>query len=127
MDEFSVEPPPFSVLYFEVITSLSTYSLGSHDFNDPIRQINIRYQDETEITFEGSEEKMLTDFCKYVLTKDPDILISPKQHYRSVLKYLFTKMSEYRIDIELGRCETDECGKRNSIDGRIYFDSDEWR
>jgi hypothetical protein len=43
IDETDVEPP-FTVLYFEVITSSSPYSLDSFDVNDPIRQINARFQ-----------------------------------------------------------------------------------
>jgi hypothetical protein len=45
--------PPFTVLYFEVI---SAPSLDSHDVSYPIRQITARYQEEQEITFEGDEE-----------------------------------------------------------------------
>ncbi|MGB6526511.1 MAG: hypothetical protein WBF33_00240 [Candidatus Nitrosopolaris sp.] len=53
--------PPFTVLYFEVISASSQYSLDSHDVNDHIRQINARYQEEPEITFEGDEETILQD------------------------------------------------------------------
>ena len=122
LDEYDIEAPPFSILYFEVIMSLSPYSFDPYDVNDHIRQIGARYQEEPEIIFEGSEEKMLTDFCRYVLTKDPDIIISPKQRSASVLNYLFAIMSEYEIDIELGRGKTtmeDNWGKRENIEGRI--------
>ena len=122
IDELEV-PPPFTVLYFEVISASSQYSLDSHDVNDPIRYINARYQEEAEITFEGSEEKMLRDFCNYVLTTDPDIMVSTKGHYRStdILHYLFTRRSEVRVDIELSRGNTN---KRNSVEGRIYLNSE---
>jgi DNA polymerase elongation subunit (family B) len=128
LNESEVEPLPFSILCFEVSTS-SPYSLDSHDVNDPISRITARYQEEPEVTFEDNEEKMLTDFCKYVLTNDPDILVSPKQHYRSagVLHYLFAKISEYAIDVELGRDKTNKWDKRNSVEGRIYFDGDSFR
>lgn len=127
LDEFGVEPPPFSLLYFEVSTSSSPYSLDSYDVNDPVRRIKARYQEEPEIKFEGSEEKMLTDFCKYVLTTDPDILVSPNQHYRStgVLQYLIARIEELGIDMELGR--HNEKNKKNSIEGRIYLDSDSFQ
>ena len=123
-EEFVVQPPPFSILYFEVITSSSSYSLDSYDVNDPIRRINVRYQEEPEITFEGTEETMMKDFCKYILTTDPDILVSTKHHYRStgVLHYLSARMSELGIDMGLGRDK--QTNKRNSIEGRIYLDSD---
>ncbi len=123
LDEFDIKPPPFSILYFEVITS-STYGLDSHNVNDPIRQINVRYQEEPEITFEGEEENLLIDFCNHVLTTDPDILVSRKEHYRStcILQYLFTRMNELAIDIELGR--NNQTNKKNSTEGRIYLEID---
>jgi DNA polymerase elongation subunit (family B) len=126
LDEFDVKPPPFSVLYFEVTTSSSSYSLDSYDISDPIREINARYQEETEITFEGSEEKILEDFCKYVLVKDPDIIVSPKR-YRSkgVLQYLFARIEELGIDVGLWRDGQTE--NRNSIKGTLYFDSDSFQ
>jgi DNA polymerase elongation subunit (family B) len=74
LNESSVESPPFSSLCFEVSTS-SHYSLDSHDVDDPIRQINARYQEEPEVTFKDNEEKIVTDFCQYVLAKDPSYLL----------------------------------------------------
>jgi DNA polymerase elongation subunit (family B) len=117
IDELDV-PPPFTVLYFEVIT---TSSFDSRDVNDPIRQIIARYQEEPEIMFEGSEDTMLQEFCKYVVANDPDILISAKQ-YRStsVIEYVFARIKDLGIDIELGRCGK---SRENSIEGRIYLDS----
>jgi DNA polymerase elongation subunit (family B) len=114
IDELDV-PPPFTVLYFEVITA--SY-LDSHDVNDPIRQIIARYQEEPEITLEGDEETTLQDFSKYVIASDPDILISAKQ-YRStsVIEYLFARFEEVGLDIQLGR------GNTNHVGGRIYLDS----
>ncbi|MGB6591892.1 MAG: DNA polymerase domain-containing protein [Candidatus Nitrosopolaris sp.] len=119
LDEFEVQPPPFSVLYFEVITSSSQYSLDS---NNIIRRINARYQQEPKITFEGAEEKLLKDFCKYVLDINPDILVSPKEHYRStgILHYLSARMSELGIGLEVGR--NNQTNKKNSIEGRIYLE-----
>jgi DNA polymerase elongation subunit (family B) len=95
--------------------------------DDPIQEINAKYQEEAEITFKGNEEKILEDFCKYVLTKDPDILLSPKTHYRSsnVLKYLFSRIEELGIDVGFGR--DGQTVNRNSIEGRIYFDSDSFQ
>ena len=66
IDELDV-PPPFKVFYFEVITASSQYSLDSHDVNDPILQITARYQEEPEITFEGTEKTILKDFCNYLV------------------------------------------------------------
>jgi DNA polymerase elongation subunit (family B) len=67
---------------------------------------------------------MLIDFCNHVLTTDPDILVSRKEHYRSTrnLQYLFTRMKELGIDIELGR--NNQTNKKNRIEGRIYLETD---
>jgi DNA polymerase elongation subunit (family B) len=122
IDELDV-PPPFTVLYFEVVSASSHYSLDPHDVGDPIRQIIARYQEEPEITFEGSEDTILQEFCKYVVDNDPDILVSTKGHYRSsdILHYLFTRSIEVGVDIKLARGNTN---KRNSVEGRIYLDSE---
>jgi DNA polymerase elongation subunit (family B) len=114
-------PPPFTILYFEVTTSSSLYSLDAHDVNDPIKQITAKYQEELEVTFADDEETILEDFCNYVLTNDPDILISTEQHClgTSVLEYLITRMEELGIDIKLGRTD-----KRNTIEGRVYLGGD---
>ncbi|HXX96779.1 MAG TPA: DNA polymerase domain-containing protein [Candidatus Bathyarchaeia archaeon] len=116
-----VEPPPFTILFFEVTTLSSLYSSDSHDVNDPIKQITARYQEEQEVTFADDEETILKDFCNYVLTNDPDILIATEQHClgTSVLEYLIARMEELGIDIELGRTDN-----RNAIEGRAYLDSD---
>jgi DNA polymerase elongation subunit (family B) len=117
IDEYDVSPP-FTMLSFEVITS----SLDPYDINDPIRQISVKYQEETEVTFEGSEETILRGLCKYIVANDPDIVISTtKQHYKSpsVLRYLFARIEDLGIDIELGRCGK-SMGK--SIEGRIYLE-----
>jgi DNA polymerase elongation subunit (family B) len=123
MDEHDggVQPPPFTILYFEVTALSSFYSLDSHDVNDPIKQITARYQEEQEVTFADDEEAILEDFCNYVLTNDPDILISTEQHClgTSVLEYLIARMEELGIDIKLGRTD-----KGNAIEGRVYLDGD---
>jgi len=71
--EGGVQPPPFTLLYFEVTTLSSLYSLDSHDVNDPIKQITVRYQEEQEVTFADDEETILEDFCNYVLTRHPNL------------------------------------------------------
>src|SRR5215831_20206727 len=119
IDEHDGGVQPFTVLYFEVTTLSSLYSLDSHDVNDPIKQITVRYQEEQEVTFADDEETILEDFRNYVLTNDPDILISTEQHClgTSVLEYLIARMEELGIDIKLGRTD-----KRNAIEGRVYLD-----
>jgi DNA polymerase elongation subunit (family B) len=60
-----------------------------------------------------------------VVASDPDILVSTEQHYRStsVLQYLFARIEELGIDIELGRGKMKNWDKRNSVEGRVYLDS----
>jgi DNA polymerase elongation subunit (family B) len=79
LNESDVEPPPFSILYFEISTSSSPYSLDSHSTSDPISRITASYQEEPELTFEDNEEKMLTDFCEYVLAKKVESVYKTRQ------------------------------------------------
>lgn len=122
VNEDAVTLPPFSILYFEIVTLSSSYGLGSYDVNDPIIGIKARYQEEPEITFEGNEDTILKDFCRYVMTNDPDILVSTKQHYRntSIPQLLIARMSELGIDLELGR--DNQTNNRDNIEGRIYLE-----
>ncbi len=110
--------PPFTVLHFVI----SAPSLDSHDVSYPIRQIIARYQEEQDITFEGDEERILRDFCKYVVDNDPDILVSTEQHYRStsILRYMFARAEDLGLDIQLGR---GNINNNNHIDSRVYLDS----
>jgi DNA polymerase elongation subunit (family B) len=78
-DNPTVAPPSFSILYFEIHTA-SSYKLGTNDVNNRITQIRVRYQAEPEISLEGNEDIIINDFCKYVLARDPDILVSTNQH-----------------------------------------------
>jgi DNA polymerase elongation subunit (family B) len=86
-------------------------------------QITARFQEEQEITFEGDEETIFQDFCKYVVHNDPDILVSKEQHYQStrVLQHLFARIETLGLVIHLGRGNTNNS---NHIYGRIYLDSD---
>jgi DNA polymerase elongation subunit (family B) len=79
-DELAAAPPPFSMMHFEIHTASSSCNLGPRDVDDPITGIRARYQQEPEISFEGSEDSILKEFSENVLAKDPDILISSNQH-----------------------------------------------
>jgi DNA polymerase elongation subunit (family B) len=102
-DEDTLEPPPFSILHFEIEPSLDT--------DDIILEIKARHQGENgeEVLFEGEEGAILKEFCDYVQKEDPDILISTNK----LLDHLLARMSIYGLD--LGR----ECG----IQGRVCLDS----
>jgi len=119
-DELAPAPPPFSILYFEIHATSSLYNLGPQDFNEPIREIRARYQQEPEISFEASEDSTLKDFSEYVLAKDPDILVSSTQQSRSstILLYLLGRMRGLGFDLQLGRDK-----QTNKIEGRVYLDS----
>ncbi len=120
IEDLVAEPPPFSILYFEIQTS-SPYNFGAYDPNDPITEIRVRYQHEPEIPFGGSEDSILKDFSECVLAKDPDILVSSTQHSRSptILDYLFMRMRKLGLDLQLGRDK--QTNKTNQIEGRVYL------
>jgi DNA polymerase elongation subunit (family B) len=114
-EDLAAAPPPFSILYFEIHTTSSMYNLG-HDLNDPITEIRARYQQEPEISFEGSEDGVFKDFSEYVLAKDPDILVSSTQLSRSItmLDYFFIRMRKIGLDLQIGRDNN-----TNMIEGRV--------
>jgi DNA polymerase elongation subunit (family B) len=103
-EDLTAEPPPFSILYFEIHTS-SPYNFGAYDLNDPITEIRARYQQEPDFSFSRSEDSVLKDFSEYVLAKDPDILVSSSPHSRSItaLDYLFTRMRNLGLDLQIAR------------------------
>jgi DNA polymerase elongation subunit (family B) len=115
-------PPPFSILYFEIHATSSSYNL-SNDVNDPIIRIRARYQQEPEISFEGSEDNILKDFSECVLAKDPNILVSSTQHCRSItiLDYLFIRMRKLGLDLQLARDKKNNMV--NQLQGRVYLSS----
>jgi DNA polymerase elongation subunit (family B) len=118
-DEEDVTTLPFSILYFEIHTTSSSYNL-SHD-QEPIREIRVRYQQELEISIGGSEENIITDFCKFVLEKDPDILICISNHFE-YKNILFERMRMLGLGLRIGREEdNDNDNKAKRISGRVYL------
>ena len=109
-----VATPSFSILYFEIHTA-SSYNLAL----DQIRQIRVKYLQELEISFEGSEESIITDFYKYVLAKDPDILICNGNHFEHK-NILFERMSMLGLDMPIGTDE-DSSNRTKRISGRVYL------
>jgi DNA polymerase elongation subunit (family B) len=120
-DDVTVAPPPFSILYFEFHTTSSSYNLG-HDVNDAVTEIKVRYQEEPEISLEGSEDAILESFCEYIQTKDPDILFSLNQHSRTTtLDYLFMRITRLGLDLDFGRDKKTHIP--NKIEGRVYLNN----
>jgi DNA polymerase elongation subunit (family B) len=117
-EDLADPPPPFSIFYFEIHTTSSSYNLG-YDVNDTITNIRARYQQEPEILFEGSEDNILSAFSEYVLAKDPDILVSSNQHRPiiTIIDYLFIRMGG--LDLHVGRDK--QTNKANKIEGRVYL------
>jgi len=117
-DELAVASPPFSILYFEIHTTSSSYNLG-YDVNDTITDIRARYQQEPEILFEGSEDNILSAFSEYILAKDPDILVSSNQHRPIItfIDYLFIRMGG--LGLKLGRDK--QTNNTNKIEGRVHL------
>jgi DNA polymerase elongation subunit (family B) len=119
-EDLAAAPPPFSILYFEIHTTSSTYNLG-YDVTDPIIRIRARSQQEPEISFEGNEDSILKDFSEYVLANDPDILVSSTQHSRSstIFEYLFVRMRKLGLDLHFVRDKN--TNKTNKIEGTVYL------
>ena len=118
-DEETLQPPPFSSLYFE-ITTLSDFSCST-----PITKITVTHN-EQQVSFDGLEETILQDFCKYVLAENPDILICVTRDNRSALTishYLFTRAKMLRVNFQLGR-QTDGIETlTHRIQGRIVLNT----
>jgi DNA polymerase I len=99
MDEDSVAPPPFSILYFDLDSSLSWDSDSGSESN-PITRIRARYQEEPDASFEGGEESILKDFHDNILDKDPDILVSIHWDYTHKSSNCFiSRMNALGLDI----------------------------
>jgi DNA polymerase elongation subunit (family B) len=96
--------PPFSLLYFDV----QTFS-GKFTFDDPIRMINVRYEigngaKEEHVSFQSNAENIiLQDFSDYMLTKDPDIIVCMGEYESKIFHYLFTRIKELGLNLQLGR------------------------
>jgi len=69
-DENDVNPPPFSMLNFD----LHTYS-GILASEDAIRIIKVRYEEDEAVFENGDEHILLQQFSDYVHEKDPDIIV----------------------------------------------------
>jgi DNA polymerase elongation subunit (family B) len=111
-DEKKVFQPPFSLMHF----SVQTVS-GKFRPDDPVSIIKVRYEDE-DCWFQNNEEKNIFEgFCKYVCSKDPDIIVCAGN---TVLQYLFTKAQKLGLGLQLGREEEDvENDPKFLIAGRI--------
>src|SRR5919198_1852237 len=109
-DEHGIQPPPFSLLYFD----LHTYS-GILASEDAIRLIKVRYAEE-ETRFDNSNEKIiLQQFSDFVLEKNPDIIICMGDYGKGkVLRYLAERVEKIGFDLQLGRDDGDD-----RIKGRI--------
>ena len=98
-DEHDIQPPPFSLLYFD----LHTYS-GILASADAIRVIKVRNAEE-EILFDNTDEKIiLQQFSDYVFEKNPDIIICMGDYGNGkVLSYLFERAKKIGFNLQLGR------------------------
>jgi DNA polymerase elongation subunit (family B) len=103
IEENKCAPPPFSILYFDILQNLE---------NNQIIQIKARHQDEPYVSFEGNEESILKEFQEFVVIKDPDILIFTGD----IFKDFITKTS--RLCFDIGR----EPNKA-SVKGRVLLES----
>src|SRR5919198_2447651 len=98
-DENDLNPPPFSLLYFD----LHTYS-GILASEDSIQIIKVRFGEE-EVVFDNSEEKiLLQQFYDYVQEKNPDIIVCMGDYDNGkLLRYLLDRAEKIGLDLQLGR------------------------
>jgi DNA polymerase elongation subunit (family B) len=96
-DEDDVNPPTFSLLYFD----LHTYS-GLLASEDSIRIIKVRYR-EDEIVFDNNEESViLQQFSDYVRDKNPDIIVSLGDYDNGkVVRYLMARAEKIGFELQL--------------------------
>jgi DNA polymerase elongation subunit (family B) len=101
IDENTCAPPPFSILYFDILHNFDT---------SEIRQIRARHQDESYISFEGGEESILKEFHEYIMNKDPDILIYSTDNHTfpdNIVKTLGREPNKGRVCLETKSFYTD--------------------
>jgi DNA polymerase elongation subunit (family B) len=98
-DGNDVNPPPFSLLYFD----LHTYS-GILASDDTTRVVKVRHEQD-DIVFDDSEEKVILQrFSDYVQEKNPDVIVWMGDYDNGkVLRYLFARAQKIRFDLQLGR------------------------
>ncbi|HJT49972.1 MAG TPA: DNA polymerase domain-containing protein [Nitrososphaeraceae archaeon] len=96
-DENDVNPPPFSLLYFD----LHTYS-GLLASEDSIRIIKVRCG-EDEAVFENNEESViLQQFSDYVRDKSPDIMVCMGDYDNGkVLRHLMARAEKIGFELQL--------------------------
>jgi DNA polymerase elongation subunit (family B) len=111
-DENDVNPPPFSMLYFD----LHTYS-GILASEDSIRIIKVRYG-EDEAVFDNSDEKViLQQFSDYVHEKDPDIIVCLGDYDNGKkLRYLSDRAEKIGLDLQLRICISSSYRKTTYFD-----------
>jgi DNA polymerase elongation subunit (family B) len=94
---------PFSVMHAEIILQSDSQVL---DLEDSIKQIEAKFENEQTLLFEGDESKTLTDFCNYVVSTDPDVIVF-SNYDLNILNYLFGRMKVLSLNLKLGRYKID--------------------
>jgi DNA polymerase elongation subunit (family B) len=112
-DENDVNPPPFSMLYFD----LHTYS-GLLASEDSIRIIKVRYGEDETVFENGDEQLILQQFSDYVHEKNPDIIVCMGDYDNGkVLQYLYDRAEKIGLDLNLERICISSSYRRTT-----YFD-----
>ena len=94
-DEDDVNPPPFSLLYFD----LHTYS-GILASEDTIILIKVRFGEDEAVFEDGEERVILQQFSDYIQERNPDIIVCMGDYDNGkVLRYLLAR----GFDLQLGR------------------------
>jgi DNA polymerase elongation subunit (family B) len=98
-DQRQVEPPPFTVLFFNI--RLETKSLTPSPRRDPIAGIRLSDGNQEQV-IEGDEPEILHVFNQKIASKDPDFVASPAIDDFTI-PYLSHRARLHGLTIELGR------------------------
>lgn len=101
-DEREIELP-FSIMHVDIVPS--TDESESLDYDDPIKSIQVEFLSEN-VVFKDNESTMLQDFCRYIVSQDPDIITFSNNNWQ-VLGYLIERVKKLSLNVQLGRRKVD--------------------
>jgi DNA polymerase elongation subunit (family B) len=120
--------PPFSTLYYEVDAFSQEGNL-----HDEIQITKIRiWFEEDDLSFQGSEESVLEDFCEYILHRDPDIPVCITNNLQgsNIIQDLFRRIKRLGFNIRPQRKLNDSKILNNRdflIKGRLWISNKSFR
>jgi len=103
-DSLEVRPPPFTNVIFNI--EVSSEKLSPNVNTDPISKIEAFDEDLKPVkTFEGEEEKILSNLSEYIETVDPDFIVADDVEEK--LNYILERSRILGLKLQLGREDAD--------------------